>query len=293
MKQFLVVLSVVGLLSACGEKAVEQPAVTSAKASVATNAATVDKPVMEKATDKAMQLKKSASESVDKMASDTKASVESAAKTVESKLEQAKNKVAAMADTDLGPLQYKEGMHFETLALPVQTITPGKVEITEVFAYSCGHCYKFEPFIQPWKKTLPDYIEVVQSPAVWRKVMESHARILYTAKALGVFDAVHSATFDAIHLDRKKLVSIDEIVPLFTKVGIDEKKFRDTFNSFGVTSQVKQATARAKAMRIQGTPELVVDGRFRISTSFEGVKTQTTMLDVAKTLAMHVKKGTL
>jgi len=189
--------------------------------------------------------------------------------------------------------QLKEGVHYETLPQKVRTLTPGKIEVTEVFAYSCGHCYKFESYIQPWKSTLPDYIEVVHSPAVWRKQMEPHARILYTSKALGIFDQVHARTFKAIHEEKNRLSSEASIAKLFAEFGIDEAKFKSTYNSFGVKSQVKQATSRAKGMRISGTPEVVVDGRFRISTGMPGVQSQPNMLKVAHSLAALVKQNKL
>lgn len=189
--------------------------------------------------------------------------------------------------------QLKEGVHFEKLPQPVRTITPGKVEVTEVFAYSCGHCYKFESYIQPWKTTLPDYIEVVQSPAVWRKQMEMHARIVYTGKALGVFDQVHARTFKAIHEEGKRLTNETSIARIFAEFGIDEEKFKGAFNSFGVKSQVTQAASRAKGMRITGTPEVVVDGKYRISTGMPGVQTQPNMLKIAHSIAALVKQEKL
>lgn len=187
--------------------------------------------------------------------------------------------------------QLKEGVHFEALPQPVRTITPGKIEITEVFAYSCGHCYKFESYIQPWKSTLPDYIEVVHSPVVWRNLMEPHARIVYTGKALGIFDQVHARTFKAIHEENNRLSNEKAIAKMFAEFGVDEEKFKKTYNSFGVDSQVKQAISRAKGMRISGTPEVVVDGRFRISTGMPGVQSQPNMLKVAHSIAALVKQN--
>ena len=47
------------------------------------------------------------------------------------------------------------------------------------------------------------------------------------------------------------------------------------FNSFGVTSLVNQAKSRIRAYRTQGTPEMVVNGKYRITLqktkSFDGM----------------------
>ena len=58
--------------------------------------------------------------------------------------------------------------------------------------------------------------------------------------------------------------------------------FSKAFNSFGVTSQVRQAESRARSARITGTPEMVVAGKYRISTRKAG--SQAAMLKIAEFL---------
>lgn len=182
---------------------------------------------------------------------------------------------------------YEEGKHYFVLDEPVRTITPGKIEVTEVFWYGCGHCYTFEPVINAWEKTLGDDVELVKSPAVWRKNMETHARIFYTAKVLGVLDQVHERVFEAMHKQGKRLENPDEIYQLFAQAGVEREKFDKVFSSFGVTSQVQQADARARGFKITGTPEMIVDGKYRVSTASAG--SQAEMLKVAKFLIEKVR----
>ena len=63
---------------------------------------------------------------------------------------------------------------------------------------------------------------------------------------------------------------------------VDAEKFRKTFDSFGVNSQVKQADARARAYGIAGTPELIVNGKYRVTGRSAGGKAE--MLKVAEEL---------
>lgn len=160
---------------------------------------------------------------------------------------------------------YQAGKHYHEIATPVRTRNPEKIEVTEVFWYGCGHCFHFAPMIKEWEKKQPEYVDVRHSPAIWRDVMETHARIYYTAKALGKLDEIHMAIFDAMHKKGKRLASEGEIADLFAKYGVDKETFTKTFNSFGVKSQVQQADARQRSYGITGTPALVVDGRYRIS----------------------------
>ena len=90
---------------------------------------------------------------------------------------------------------------------------------------------------------------------------------------------MHLPLFQAMHVDRRRLSSEDEIAELFASHGVSEDKFSEAFNAFGVGSQVNQANARARSARITGTPEMMVNGKYRISTRKAG--SQANMLKIA------------
>jgi len=172
---------------------------------------------------------------------------------------------AACAESEAPKTVYKEGTHYVALESPVRTRDANKIEITEVFWYGCGHCYTFEALLHPWQKNLAEDVDYQSSPAMWNQDMTLHARAFYTAKALGVLDKMHSKIFSAMHVANDKLKSEHSIAKLFAKNGVDLDKFTRTFNSFGINSQVKQAEARARGYKITGTPEMIVDGKYRVS----------------------------
>ena len=167
---------------------------------------------------------------------------------------------------------YVAGTHYEVLPQPVPTADPNRIEVTEVFWYGCGHCYDFEPLFEAWAESLPDDVAIVRSPAMWDQqgIMERHARIYYTARALGVFDKLHMAAFEAMNLHRNQLETEDAIAKLFEDNGVSREDFDRTFNSFGVTSAVRQAESRLRGYRTQGTPEVVVNGSYRVSSRMTG-----------------------
>jgi len=165
---------------------------------------------------------------------------------------------------------YVEGTHYELINPPVRAVSPDKIEVAEFFWYGCGHCYAFEPMLEQWRKSMPEDVSFRGIPAVWRDVMELHARAYYTADALGVLDTMHPVIFQAMNVDRKPLASEDEIAALFVANGVSAEDFHKAFNSFGVTSQVNQGIAVGKSAKITGTPSLMVNGKYQISARQAG-----------------------
>lgn len=174
---------------------------------------------------------------------------------------------------------WKAGEDYDVISPAIRTSEPDKVEVHEFFWYGCGHCYNFEPLVVQWKKTLPEDVVVKGSPAIWNKPMELHAQAFYTAEVLGVLDDVHLPLFQALNVDGKRLQSEKEIGNLFEKHGVDREDFSKAFNSFGVGSMTRQANARARAAKITGTPEMMVNGKYRITTRKAG--SQANMLKIA------------
>lgn len=184
--------------------------------------------------------------------------------------------------------EYKAGKHYEALPVPVATQDKKRIEVVEVFWYGCSHCFNFEPIIHAWEKKQEDDVLFRQSPAVWNGTMKLHARAFFTAKALGVSDELDAAIFNEMNVKRSRLKDESVIAGLFVKNGIDKDKFSKTFNSFGVTSQVSLAESRAKSYRVQGTPELIVNGKYRVSSTMTG--NQADMLKVVDFLIAEERK---
>lgn len=165
---------------------------------------------------------------------------------------------------------FAAGKHYALIDTPVRTRDSSKIEVVELFWYGCSHCYHFEPIIGAWKKTAPEDVDFWRSPAMWNAPMKVHAQAFFTAKALGVLDQVHEPMFTTLVVERKRLNNVDDIADLFADYGVDREAMKKTFNSFSVISQVKQADARARSYKIQGTPEVVVNGKYRVTAGMAG-----------------------
>lgn len=173
---------------------------------------------------------------------------------------------ALAKDSQSSPV-YREGVHYHALPEPVTVAVPEQIEVVEVFWYGCGHCFNFEPLVLKWKKDLADDVNFVQIPAMWSRVMETHARAFYTAEQLGILEDVHQAVYNTLHINRKRLDSAEEVATLFADFGAEEEQVLDVFQSAAATAFLKQSDAKARAYQITGTPQLIVHGRYRIEAS--------------------------
>ena len=171
-------------------------------------------------------------------------------------------------------------------ALPVEN--PGKIEVAEFFWYGCIHCYNLEPVLETWLPKLPADAYFRRIPAVFNERWGHDATIYYAFEALGVLDKLHRPFFDAIHKDRLKTDNPAALGEWLTKHGLEPQKFDVAMKSFGVQSKTKRAAQLTGASRIDGTPAMMVHGRYTIST--EQGRSREGMLANAERLIVAVRK---
>ena len=139
-------------------------------------------------------------------------------------------------------------------------------KVIAVFHYGCIHCYNFETVVSPWVETLGSDVDFQRTPAIWQSALEPYARAYFSANAMNVLDKTHTALFEAIHIKKQKIRTQQQLAIFFEERGVDPEKFNKTYSSFGVTSQVGQAKARMRGYRTQGTPEMIINGKYRVTT---------------------------
>jgi thiol:disulfide interchange protein DsbA len=160
---------------------------------------------------------------------------------------------------------------YSTLGAALQTENPAKVEVAEFFWYGCIHCYNFESVLEGWVPNLPPDVYFRRIPAVFGEPRGMHdAAIFYAFEALGLLPKLHRPLFDAIHRDRLRTDTPAALGEWLIKNGVDVKKFDATMKSFGVQSKVKRAGQLTASARIDGTPALMVQGRYTISAEQGG-----------------------
>ncbi|MDG1938972.1 MAG: DsbA family protein, partial [Pseudomonadales bacterium] len=112
--------------------------------------------------------------------------------------------------------------------------------------------------------------------------MRFHANIYYTAEAFNLPRAFHNEIF-ALLAASPKLTNQDRFAEIFAKYGVSKEDFAKKVNSFGIISKVSRGEKRArKNYLIQGTPEIIVNGKYRLSARMAG--SQAGMFDVVSYL---------
>ncbi|HFD11764.1 MAG TPA: thiol:disulfide interchange protein DsbA/DsbL [Crenotrichaceae bacterium] len=162
-------------------------------------------------------------------------------------------------------INIEKGEGYETIDPPQPTDDPGKVEVIEFFWYGCPHCYRFEPILQKWLKTRPDYVNYIPQPTAFNATWAKHARAYYTAEALGVIDKMHEDFFTAIQIDKKRLDKEDVLADFFAAHGVKKEDFTNTYSSFLVEAKTRQAEAAPGRYGVTGVPAVVINGKYRVS----------------------------
>jgi len=156
----------------------------------------------------------------------------------------------------------QEGLNYKSIVPAQPTATGEKIEIIEIFSYGCSHCHRFEPVLERWLKNQSDNIEFIHMPAIFNQQLALYARAFYAAQALGVLDKVHMPFFDAIHLQKRRFNSEEDIADLFAENGVDREKFSKAFRSFSVEAKVKRAAELGRRYGVQATPSMVINGKY-------------------------------
>lgn len=175
------------------------------------------------------------------------------------------------------PEQYQLGRDYFSLQQPLSVRDAKKVEVMEIFRYGCIHCYRFDPVVKKWEKSLAADVDFYRLPVVWDAETELQARALFTAQAFGIAEQIHDAMFNAIWSapgSPAPLNSASRIKQLFLNEKVDAEKFAKTFEkSPAINSRVNEAKARLLSYKpapgpnipTMGTPEILVAGKYRIS----------------------------
>jgi thiol:disulfide interchange protein DsbA len=170
-----------------------------------------------------------------------------------------------------GP-QYRLGEHYQRVRAPQPPADASKIQVLEVFAYSCPHCYSLEPALKKWLAKKPADVEFVRSPhTLGQPANQARNRAFYAAQMLGVLDKFHTALFEAIHKERKTPSTPEQVRALFVeKTGVKGEDFDGAYNSFATDAGFRRGENAIMAMGISSVPTLVVEGQYFVSPNLAG-----------------------
>lgn len=194
----------------------------------------------------------------------------------------------SLAATSQDHPRYQAGVHYKILQTQGVVDDPSKIEVREFFSYICPHCFHLEPKVNSWLKTKPSYVDFVRTPVTFLPHAKALARAYYVEQALGKVGRMHDAIFDAIHKDHDPIFTQDALAEFFTKYGVKKSDFNQLYNSFGVSTKLRQADAMAQDYQIQGVPSLVVNGKYLVLR--DHLRSNEQMFDVVDFLVKKLHK---
>jgi len=183
--------------------------------------------------------------------------------------------------------EYQDEVHYQTV-IPEQPGAEGKqVKVMEFFWYGCGHCYTFEPHLEQWMEQKSENVDFERVPAMFnRPDVIVHAKTYYALNLIGAKPEIHAKIFHAMHKEKKRMRTEEEMEQFLEDNGIDMDKYRKAMKSFAVQTNVRKAAVMAENFNIRGVPSLAVDGKYKIG-GLEGGE----MINIMKHLVGEVSKS--
>ncbi|GAB3780069.1 thiol:disulfide interchange protein DsbA [Dyella agri] len=164
------------------------------------------------------------------------------------------------------PAPYTEGDQYVTLPGPHQRYSSeGKVEVVEVFSYGCIHCAEFSPIAEKLKAQLPKGVKFKLVPAPFSAEWLPFARAYYAADQLGVVDRTHLELFKEKFAQHYPINSLDELADFYARQGVDRAEFMRLASSDAATTKLKADLALIQQWGVDGTPSIVIDGKYRVA----------------------------
>jgi len=186
---------------------------------------------------------------------------------------------------------FQEGVQY----VPIQPQPPiasgDDIEVLEFFWYGCPHCRDFEPTVTRWVEGLPDNVKFSQIPVMFGGAADLHAQVYYALQGMGELERLHEKFFSAMHDDKRKLRSRDEVDGFLQENGVDMAKFREAMNSFAVAAKVNRARALMRRYGVRGVPALVIDGRYRSGSGFNSFEEMTEVVDYVVDKVLQQRKA--
>ena len=178
--------------------------------------------------------------------------------------------------------QFQEGTHYERISGPDVPDSDGKIEVVEIFSYTCPHCKTFEAHLTPWHQELPENVEFRRVPIPLGRGGEPYVRAYYAAEVLDILDQSHQALFRALHDERRPIRTVEDLAEFHAQFGIEADRFESTASSFPVVSRMRMGNASAGKWQVRSTPALVINGKYRVNPRRGGSFEE--MLEVADML---------
>jgi len=158
---------------------------------------------------------------------------------------------------------FKEGTEY-TVVSKVATKQP---EVVEYFSFLCPHCFRFEALVTDLKKNLPEGVTFRKNhtETMGGNVGVEMAKAYAVSSLLKNTDVMVPKIFNAIHVQRLSMRTIEDARPLFMDAGVSEKTFNSAAKSFKLKRTTDQMRQNTNRFNIRGVPTFIVNGKYQIN----------------------------
>lgn len=156
------------------------------------------------------------------------------------------------------------GNEYTILDRPQAVDAGKKVEVIEFFGYFCPACNAFEPHLEEWIKKQGNRI-VVKRIHTDIHGLVTQQKLFFSLDAMGLVDQFQAKVFNAYHVERNRLSTDEQVMKFIGQQKIDVKKFAGVYNSFSVQSKVGRVAQLQSAYKVNGVPNIIIDGRYVVS----------------------------
>lgn len=158
--------------------------------------------------------------------------------------------------------------NIEYRLIPVQPVETGeRIEVIDFFWYGCPYCNELQPALEEWMKRKPDDVALRRVPAILRDSWAPHARIYYALELLGEVERLHLKVYESYHVEQLHMSKPEVMEQWAAKHGIERRRWLDAYFSPEADARIARAFQATKRYDVQGTPSVVVDGRYLTSSS--------------------------
>ncbi len=204
-----------------------------------------------------------------------------------------------------GAQVWTEGVNYFLIQPPrIPSVPAGKVEVTEVFSYACPACNVFQPTMHKLKQAMPANVEVDYLPAAFNTAEDwPMFQLAYiTAQILGVAQQSHDAMFDAVWKGgdlsisdsatrslKSRMPTIEDAAKFYSQhAAVPVEKFIATSKSFSADLKVRTDDDLIAAYRVDRTPTIIVNGKYRMHVESAGGPEQ--LIELVKYLVAKESK---
>jgi thiol:disulfide interchange protein DsbA len=141
-----------------------------------------------------------------------------------------------------------------------------RIEVIDFFFYGCPFCNDLRPMLERWRKSLPDDVVFRRTPTVRRDSWVPLARTYYTLEILGEVERLHEEVYKGYHDEELSMSRPEVMADWAQRHGVDRGRWLEVYQSEEVTRRVEQARRMTQDYDIQGTPSVVINGRYLTSS---------------------------